>query len=99
MATAFTRTLRSLEGESSRSTAWTVAAALALLAGWTLWVATAHISIYETTSAARLEVDHAASTIQASTAGRVIDAQLVIGKEVAAGDVLVQLDASGLALQ
>ena len=65
MATGFTRTMRALERESFRGSAVAVVAAAALLASWIVWCTTARIALYETTSAARLETDRAASPIQA----------------------------------
>lgn len=99
MATAFTRTLRSIEAESFRGSVWVVLSATALLGGWIAWCVMVRVSVYETTSSARLETDRAASAIQAPVGGRVTETRLVLGREVAAGDLLVQLDASSPTLQ
>jgi len=99
MATGFSRTLRAIEKESFRGTAFAAIASAALLAGWILWCATVRVALYETTSTARLETDRAASPIQAAIAGRVVENRLAIGREVAVGEVLVQLDDSGKTLQ
>jgi multidrug resistance efflux pump len=90
--------MRTLERESFRGSAIAVCAAAVLLAGWIVWCTTARIALYETTSAARLETDRAASPIQAPIAGRITESRLIIGREVSAGALLVQLDASAKSL-
>ena len=48
----------------------------------------------ETSDSARLEVDRASYVLQADSAGRVVVSNLTLGREVRAGDVLVELDAN-----
>src|SRR5689334_24964829 len=99
MATAFTRTMRSLEAESSRRGVWAACGAAALLGGWLLWSVAVPVSLYETTSLARLESDKSASPVQAPLAGKVTESRLIVGQEVAEGDLLLQLDASSQTLE
>lgn len=70
-----------------------------MLGGWVAWSAAARITLYEITGSARLEVDRAAYAVQAPVLGRVVETRLAVAREVAAGDVLVQLDASAEKLQ
>jgi multidrug resistance efflux pump len=99
MATGFTRTMRTLERDSFRGSALASGVAAVLFGAWIVWCMTARVALYETTSTARIETDRAASPIQAPIAGRITESRLVIGREVAAGELLIQLDATGKNLQ
>ncbi|MDQ2899911.1 MAG: HlyD family efflux transporter periplasmic adaptor subunit [Acidobacteriota bacterium] len=66
--------------------------AAALLGGWILWAAEARVTRYEVSETARLEVDSAAYPVQARVAGRVVSARLSLGRQIHAGDVLVELE-------
>src|SRR5262245_15810190 len=92
MASPFSRTIRSLKAESSRLSTAALIAAAALLGGWLLWFVMARVAIYETSETARLEVDGAAHPIEAAVAGRVVKTNLAIGREVRAGEALVELE-------
>ena len=59
----------------------------------------ARVARYETTDSARLEVDRATYVLQADSRGRVVVSHLVLGREVEAGDVLVELDANPARLE
>lgn len=95
MAMDFDRTLRSLERPGGRGPAITLAVALALLAGWTAWLFAARVPLYETTDRARLEVEAAAWPVASAVDGRVVFAGVALGRRVAAGEVLVEIDARG----
>ena len=56
MATAFSRTLRSLEADRFRSKALGLLIAAGLLGAWGFWATQFHLSLYEVTEAARLEI-------------------------------------------
>ncbi|HLK64369.1 MAG TPA: HlyD family efflux transporter periplasmic adaptor subunit [Bryobacteraceae bacterium] len=92
MPTAFSRTLRSLDADGPRRVLAGVAAAGCLTLAWALWCGLAPITLYEVSSTARLEVDQAVTPIQSPLAGRVVSTQLAIGRQVAAGDILLELD-------
>jgi len=94
MATAFSRTLRSLAADRFRGTALALAGVAALLGMWGVWAVKARVGLYEVTENARLEIDNAVYPLQAPSAGRVIATSLVIGQEVAEGDVLVELEST-----
>jgi membrane fusion protein (multidrug efflux system) len=51
------------------------------------------------TQSARLEVDQAAHPIATPVAGRIAVTRLVVGQEVQAGEVLIELDAEAQRLQ
>jgi multidrug resistance efflux pump len=99
MPTAFIRTMGSLRADGfGRSVAGLLLAAV-LLGGWSAWLFLARVSRYETTDSARLEVDRAAHLLQAPYGGRVVASRLVLGRDVQAGEILVELDANPERLQ
>jgi membrane fusion protein (multidrug efflux system) len=57
-----------------------------------LWFFEARVTVVETSESARLEVDIAAHAIDAPVSGRITLSSLAIGLEVAAGDVLLEID-------
>ncbi|APR88244.1 hypothetical protein A7982_13593 [Minicystis rosea] len=61
-----------------------------LFGGWIAWFFAAEVIVYET---ARIEVDRAAHTVDAPVAGRVKTSALELGREVEAGQVVVEIDA------
>src|SRR5262249_21629257 len=99
MPSPFSRTIRSINAESSRLSNVALIAVVVILGGWSLWFAVARVAIYETSETARLEVDSAAHPIEAAVAGRVIKTNLAIGREVQAGEVLVELESDSQRLQ
>lgn len=99
MSVAFSRSMRSLSLSSNRGSAWGLILAVIILGLWTGWALLARISLYETSSDARLEAEHAAHPIAAPVAGRVIANHLAVGQQVRAGEVLVELDADTERLQ
>ena len=92
MSTAFSRTLRSLHADGSGRPIAGLLAAACLAGAWVSWSLLAHITLYEVSTTARLEVDQAVTPVQAPLAGRVVTTRLAIGREVNAGDILVELD-------
>jgi len=99
MATAFTRTMGSLRADGFRRSLAGLLVAAALLGGWCAWLFLARVSRYETTESARLEVDRATHLLQAPYGGRVVASRLVLGRNVQAGEILVELDANPERLQ
>jgi multidrug resistance efflux pump len=92
MANSFHRVSHSLRADNGIRSSVALGIAIALAAGWMTWAFTARVARYEISESARLEVDAAAYPVQASVAGRVVASQLVLGKEVHAGDVLAQIE-------
>jgi len=99
MSTAFSRTLRSLQADSFRRTALGLALAVVLVGVWAAWSLLGRITLYEITDNARIEVDRAIYPLQSPVLGRVVFTQLVIGRQVQAGDLLVEVDAQPQQLQ
>jgi multidrug resistance efflux pump len=92
MANSFHRVSHSLRADNGITSSVALAIAIALAAGWLTWAFRARVARYEISESARLEVDAAAYPVQASVAGRVVASQLVLGKEIHAGDVLAQIE-------
>jgi multidrug resistance efflux pump len=92
MASAFSRSVRSLEADNSQRSYLGIALAASLLTAWILWFFLAHVSVYAVTNKADLEVDRAAHPVEAVVIGRVVATHMVLDQEVKAGDVLVELD-------
>jgi multidrug resistance efflux pump len=93
MTVAFERTLRALQAD--RSWAATVGLVLTalLLCGWAAWLALAKVTVYEVSNRATLEAPTAAHPVASRVEGRVVSARLELGRQVAANEVLVELDA------
>jgi multidrug resistance efflux pump len=99
MPSPFSRTIRSLNAERSRLSTAATLVSVVILGGWSLWFVGARVAIYETSEAARLEVDGAVHPIEAVVSGRVIRTSLAIGREVQAGEVLVEMESDDQRLQ
>jgi membrane fusion protein (multidrug efflux system) len=93
MPTPFARSLRSLDADRLRGMALTFVVAGVLLASWIVWFVLGRLSVYEVTDRARLEVNQAVHPVDARVEGRVMTTQLILGREVREGDVLIELDA------
>jgi multidrug resistance efflux pump len=91
--TAFSRSLRFLEVDNSRRSYFGLGLAVALLVLWMTWFFLAQVSVYEVSDKAELEVDQTAHPIESAVSGRVAASNLVLDKQVKAGDVLVELEA------
>lgn len=90
--TDFPRTLRALASDGLRRSV--LASAALLLGAWLAWFFLARITVHEVSEEARLEVDHATSPVDAQVAGHLVVNHMVLGRQVAAGDVLAELDST-----
>jgi multidrug resistance efflux pump len=90
----FSQTTRSLANESARFAHLAWIAGGMLLAGWLLWLFFGSVTVYEISKRARVEVRSAPHHVAALLASKVVTTSLEIGREVRAGDILVELDAS-----
>jgi len=89
----FPRTLAALRGDRDRGPL-VLLVAIAILAGWLTWGLAAEISIYRSSVRARIEVSPAPTQVATPVAGRVTEVHLEVGARVAAGALLVELDAT-----
>ena len=94
MPDSFQRVNQSLRLDKGLRSTATIAVAIVFLTAWLTWAFRARVTQYEVSDAARLEVAGAAYPVQANAAGRLIVSRLVLGREVHAGDVLVELDSN-----
>ena len=90
--TSFSRTMRALDTDGMSPTALAVILVAGLGGVWTGWLVTARVPVYQTSEAARLEVERV-HPIDAPVVGRVISTSLVLGREVKVGDVLLEIEA------
>jgi adhesin transport system membrane fusion protein len=89
----FSATTRSLANDGFRYAylAWLCAGVL--LAAWLCWFFMSEVTVYEASARAHLEVQQAPHVVAAVIAGKVVSAPVVIGQQVQAGAILVELDA------
>jgi multidrug resistance efflux pump len=95
----FSRTMHSLAADRFRYSLLGILFVAALLGAWATWFLLARVALYEVSTTARLEVSEAAHPVEAQVAGRVQATYLLLGREVQAGDVLVELEADAQRLQ
>jgi len=91
--------MRALEADRSRGSLLALFYVVVLLAGWLAWFFLARVTRYEVTDRARLEVTEEAHVVGSPIVARVLTSNLVLGREVKAGDILVELDANAERLQ
>lgn len=92
MPSPFSRTLRSLESDGHRRWAAGLIPALLLLIAWGVWFLVARVALYEVSERAWLAVDREAHPIAAPVAGRISSLRIALGQQVAAGEVLAELE-------
>lgn len=91
MPSWFPTTLRALERDHPRVALWTLGGVILFAGLWLTWAFTADITVWETSGALRL--DQTRHVLGAPVAGKVVAAHLALGKKVARGEPLVELDA------
>ncbi len=64
-----------------------------ILSAWSYWFLRVPLTLYAVTEDARVEVEQRSYAVDAPVAGRIARADLVLGRLVHEGDVLVELDA------
>jgi multidrug resistance efflux pump len=84
--------MHSLAADRFHRSLWGILLVTALLGAWATWFFLAQVTLYEVSTTARLEVSEAAHPVEAQVAGRVQATYLLLGQEVQAGDVLVELE-------
>src|SRR5215471_5359555 len=92
MSVEFSRSMRSLNRDGFGRTLAAFALAIVVLGLWLAWFLRAEVNRYEVTEQARLETERAGYEIQSSVAGRVVNSNLSLGRNVQAGDVLVEIE-------
>src|SRR5262245_58649028 len=93
MSSHFSRSLRAIDGESPRRSVILLGVILPLFALWALWFTTGRLTIYASSSPARLEVGTENHPVEAAVAGRIVSVRVAVGQSVNPRDVLIELDA------
>lgn len=99
MALAFTHSLLAIRSDGGRRSLLVLLGSAVLLGVWLAWFFLARLTVYEVSQTARVEVLQAAHTVGAPVGGRIVATHLALGRQVQAGDVLLELDTDNLRLQ
>jgi membrane fusion protein, adhesin transport system len=99
MSTPFTRTTRALATERSSHAFVFWGLALVILGSCLAWSLAVRITVFEVSHSARLEVERSVHPVALPIAGTILTSAMQLGKQVKAGDILVELDASNERLQ
>jgi membrane fusion protein (multidrug efflux system) len=98
-SSAFSHSLRSIETDGFGRWSVGLLITIVFLVAWVGWFFTARIVVYSVTDRARLEVAGAVHPVGAPVSGRVISVHMAVGRQVRAGDVLVELEGDMARLQ
>ncbi len=93
MQSTFGRAAAALSADHSREAVVSLALAVGVLAVWVAWLVFARVPLYEVSASARLEAARAPHPLQAPIDGLLVESVLEPGRRVAAGDVLVRIEA------
>lgn len=99
MSNAFPRTLRAIRDDSPGSEGLTLAVFAVLLGAWGAWLVFGTVRVYAVADTLRVEVDSAAHPVQTPVAGVVSSSGVTLGRQVSAGEVLLELDSTAERLQ
>ena len=95
MKSLFPRVDEALHADRALRSNLALTVALLLLSAWIVWAFSAHLTRYEISENARLEVDAALYPVQSGASGILSTSHLTLGREVKAGDILAELDSRG----
>ncbi|HEX4168341.1 MAG TPA: HlyD family efflux transporter periplasmic adaptor subunit [Bryobacteraceae bacterium] len=95
MAITFGRVNEALRIDNGLKSGAVLAGALLLLGAWSVWAFRARVTRYEISDTARLELNGAAYPLQANVAGELVASHLNLGRQVEAGEILLELDSEG----
>lgn len=98
MATTFSHTLQALMAESLHRSPVGLASVVIILSIWFAWFLFAEVGIYKT-APAHLQAQRDIHAVEARTEGRVVAIHMAVGREVRAGDVLVELEDTAIRLK
>ncbi|MEW5804620.1 MAG: HlyD family efflux transporter periplasmic adaptor subunit [bacterium] len=92
MSGFFSRSLRALKADGCRRSILSLLFAFCVLCCWAAWFLLARVTLYEVSGAALVELDRVACSLDAPVRGRIVANHMVLGREVLAGDMLVEFD-------
>lgn len=99
MSAPFSRTLRALRSDGSRTWPRLLLLGFVLIGAWSAWFLIARVGLYETSSTGRLEARAAPHRIAPTVRGRVREVIATVGQTVRRGQVLFVLDREAQALE
>lgn len=94
MTESFHHISQSLRRDRGLGSNLCIAAACVLTIAWFAWLLRAHVTQYEISNSARLEVSASAYPIQSIAAGRLRVSHLSLGRYVQAGEVVAEIDST-----
>ena len=94
MGLSFSSSMRSLANDKFSPSFLMVIIAITILGGWTAWLVMARVSVYEISDSGRIEVDTSLYPISVPITGKVMTTYLAVGREVKAGDLLIEFEAT-----
>src|SRR5579864_5250410 len=99
MPVAFSRTMRSVNADQSRTLLVSLFVIIVIGTAWIVWLLRAKVSVYAVSDGARLETAVTSQPIQSLYSGRITANYLALGRDVKRGDTLVELDTDQERLQ
>ena len=91
MPAPFSRSMRFLATDRGRRSKLAILIAMIFIGAWLVWFFGARISVYEVSEDARVEVGRVAYRVDAPVTGQVGAVHLALGRNVQAGQVLLEL--------
>lgn len=98
MAIPFSHTLQALMADSMYRSRAGIAAIVIVVSAWFTWFLFAEIGIYKT-APARIQAEGEIHVVETLIDGRVVTINMTVGKEVHAGDILVELEDTAVRLK
>ena len=95
----FSQSLRSLENDRGRLGIWSLITIGVLLLLWGGWFGFGRVNLHAISRQARIEVTGQPFVVRSPVEGAIVSSELVLGKTVQRGDLLVSLDTSVLRRQ
>jgi multidrug resistance efflux pump len=96
----FRRTFQTIDSETDGRSRWLLFLAGGLIVAWLCWFTRAPVALFETSSSARVEVLSASYPVGSPVAGRVVAMHdLQLGRQVAKGDLLLELESAAPRLE
>ena len=92
MPETFPRSARELEADGLRRSGAALLIAVLLLTAWTAWLSLSRVSLVAVSGSARVEAE--AHPVEARAGGLVVATHIQLGRQVEAGELLVELDSA-----
>jgi membrane fusion protein (multidrug efflux system) len=93
MSTPFSRSLRAIEGDGRGLGRWLAPLGVVLVSAWGTWMVRAEVPVYAASTSARLVRERAVHPLQSGVDGRVVALHVTLDQPVAAGALVLELDA------